>query len=102
MWVVAELWTRCGHPQCIPEKEDPDIRPHGPYYRLRRREPGKTYTNMNEVYLGSPRQIEWLGSPEIRQQLTEYMNMCWALPEMPTKGQVLNILERLARGRPIF
>lgn len=52
MWIVVPTYNRCsGARKCGRCKDDPAARPHGPYYRLRRRDP---QTGKQEaVYLGT-------------------------------------------------
>lgn len=50
-WVLHATWRRCtGLRQCHKCQADPDAKPHGPYYELRRRNPATGEQDL--IYLG--------------------------------------------------
>jgi len=55
MWTLQEVYRNCG--TCKQCKDDPQARPHGPYYQLRRRNP-EDYNQQDTVYLGRQRLSE--------------------------------------------
>lgn len=76
-WTLQETYRNCGLcRQCL---ADPDGRPHGPYYQLRRRNPAN-YNVQDSIYLG-------------RMKLSEghllIINKKFSGPSVPDKSEVL-------------
>ena len=80
-WTLQKSMRNCHNcPVC---RENPSAQPHGPYYYLRRRNPDD-YKARDQVYLGLI---------DMDDERLEVVNANFAGAEIPTKEEVLSVLE---------
>jgi len=79
-WTIQENYRNCNN--CRQCRADPDGRPHGPYYQLRRRNP-TDWNTQDSIYLGKIKLSEG--------QLL-IINEKFSGPSVPDKSEVLAAL----------
>jgi hypothetical protein len=102
MWSLMEKYVRCGNNYCRACKQDAAKRPHGPYYSLKRHQPGGGPSDKQEVYIGSPKVHDWVVNDYVRRSLVEYLDVRWSGKKTPSREFVLMVGRRMARGLAVI
>lgn len=103
MWSWHTKWVRCYGPRfCEPCAEDPNARPHGPYWELKRRYPGKRKQPVETLHIGNENTYPVLKDDRVRDAVRLHLNLYWATGDTPSKEYVIRSAMRVAMGKALL